>query len=208
MDSLKKSSKKIREKEKNKHQHEKKPDLSSYKDESVKIERGLGYYINLIFSTLAEIPKSLKKRIDNIAILKQIRNKKAFDTKTMLVDFSDEDKENEGKKVVWEYIAINSKGKKIKGYFEAFSRVDVQSFLMGEGLAIYSIRTSKLIQALHKDLGGSKQKIKIKDLIFLLTQLSTYLKAGIPLVEALNILIKQTQKKTYKVILRAVKVLV
>ena len=206
VDKLRYQSQKIKERdEKREAKRKKKESLESYKNENIKFEKkNLGYYINLLLSSIVNIPKSITKRINNIAILKQIRNKKAFDTKTMLVNFSEEDKANEGKKLVWEYIAINSRGKKIKGYFEAFSRVDVQSFLMGEGLAVYSIRTNKLIQTLHGDLGGSKQKIKIKDLIFMLTQLSTYLKSGIPLVEALNILIKQTRKKTYKVILRAV----
>ena len=206
VDKLKTQSQKIKEKDERREAKKKqKESLQSYKNEDIKFEKkNLGYYINLLLTSIVNIPKSITNRVNNIAILKQIRNKKAFDTKTMLVNFSEEDKANEGKKLVWEYIAINSKGKKIKGYFEAFSRVDVQSFLMGEGLAVYSIRTNKLIQTLHGNLGGSKQKIKIKDLIFMLTQLSTYLKSGIPLVEALNILIKQTRKKTYKVILRAV----
>lgn len=206
VDRLRQQSQKIKERdEKREAKKKQKESLAAYKNEDIKFEKkNLGYFINLALTAVIGVPKKIKDKIDNIAILKQIRNKKEFDTKTMLVNFSEEDKANEGKKLVWEYIAINSKGKKIKGYFEAFSRVDVQSFLMGEGLAVYSIRTSKLIQTLHSDLGGSKQKIKIKDLIFLLTQLSTYLKSGIPLVEALNILIKQTRKKTYKVILRAV----
>lgn len=198
-DKDRKKESKVKEKEKDK------IDLSSYKNENVKLEKkNLGYYINVALSAIASIPTDLKKKFDNIGIIKQARNKKAFDTQMMLVDFSDEDQENEGKKVVWEYVAINQKGKKIKGYFEAFSRVDVQSFLMGEGLVVYSIRTSKLIQTLYGKMGGNKIKIKTKDLIFLLTQLSTYLKSGIPLVEALNILIKQTEKKAYKTILREV----
>lgn len=209
LNKLKKEGEIIKKKEDKKQKKNKKEkreiDLSSYKNENIVLEKkNLGYYINKVLSLVVSIPANIKKKIDNIAIIKQARNKKAFDTKMMLVDFSDEDKENEGKKVVWEYIAINEKGKKIKGYFEAFSRVDVQSFLMGEGLAVYSIRTSKLIQTLYGSLGSNRVKIKTKDLIFLLAQLSTYLKSGIPLVDSLNILIKQTQKKAYKNILREV----
>ena len=209
VDKLKKESQKILEKEKNKEKKQKKEkpkiDRTAYKNEDIVFEKkNLGYYINAALTAVVAVPTGIKKKIDNIAIVKQARNKKEFDTKMMLVDFSGDEKETEGEKVVWEYIAINSKGKKVKGYFEAFSRLDVQSFLMGEGLSVYSIRTSKLIQTLHGQLGGNKTKIKTKDLIFLLTQLSTYLKSGIPLVESLNILIKQTQKKTYKTILREV----
>lgn len=208
VEKLKKGSQKIKEKETKKEKkknNKPKIDTTAYKNENIVFEKkNLGYFINAAISAVISIPASIKNRIDNMSIVKQIRNKKAFDTKTMLVDFSQEDKENDGKKVTWEYIAVNEKGKKIKGYFDAFSRVDVQSFLMGEGLAVYSIRTNKLIQTLYGKIGGNKFKIKTKDLIFMLTQLSTYIKSGIPLVEALNILIKQTQNKQYKTILREV----
>ena len=84
----------------------------------------------------------------------------------MLVDFASEadlEEQNKGKGITWEYIAINEKGKKIKGYFDAYSKVDVQSFLLGEGLTPYSIRTSKLIQTLYGSIGGNRTKIKNKD---------------------------------------------
>lgn len=180
-------------------------DTTAYKNENIKLEKkGLGDYINTALTAVVSVPSLIRKKIENIGLIKQARNKKEFDTRAMLVDFSDEDKENTGKRIVWEYIAINNKGKKVKGYFEAFSRVDVQSFLLGEGLAVYSIRTSKFIQFMHKSFGTNNVAIKKKDLIFLLAQLSTYLKSGIPLVDSLNILIKQTQKKVYKSILREV----
>ena len=211
VDKLRKESQKILEKERKKEEKLKqknklKIDTSSYKNENIKIEKkGLGYFINLLLLGIIAIPKSIKKKINNISLVKQARNKKAFDTKTMLVDFSGEDdEENKGKRITWEYIAIDQNGKKKKGYFDAFSRVDVQSFLLGEGLAVYSIRTNKLIQTLHGSIGANKTKIKNKDLIFLLAQLSTYIKSGIPLVDSLNILIRQVQKKSYKNILRDV----
>ena len=180
-------------------------DTTAYKNENIKLEKkGLGDYINSALTAVVSVPSLIRKKIENMGLIKQARNKKEFDTRAMLVDFSDEDKENTGKRIVWEYIAINNKGKKVKGYFEAFSRVDVQSFLLGEGLAVYSIRTSKMIQFMHKSFGTNNVSIKKKDLIFILAQLSTYLKSGIPLVDSLNILIKQTQKKVYKSILREV----
>ena len=205
VEKLKKESQRIYEKEKQK-EAKLKNKSENYKNEKVTVEKKkLGYYINIALSSILLIPKGIKKYFNNIALVKQIRNKKAFDTNTMLVDFSaDEDKEEKGKRVTWEYVAINQKGKKIKGYFDAYSRLDVQSFLLGEGLVVYSIRTSKLIQTLHGSLGSNKTKIKNKDLIFLLTQLSTYIKSGITLVDSLNILIRQVKGKNYKNILRDV----
>lgn len=205
VDKLRSESQKILEKEKLKEQKQSKLSEQNFKDESVKLERkGLGDLINAVLMGIISVPKSIKKKFDNLSLVKQARNKKAFDTKTMLVDFSTEEDEPSGKRLTWEYVAINSHGKKVKGYFDAFSRLDVQSFLLGEGLTVYSIRTNKLIQTLHGSIGGSNTKIKTKDLIFLLTQLSTYIKSGITLVDSLNILIRQVQKKAYKNILREV----
>lgn len=211
VDKLRKESQRILEKEKQKQKKEQQRinntiDTSSYKNENIKLEKKtLGDIINSALTVLVSVPAGIKKKIQNIALVKQARNKKEFDTKTMLVDFSDEvDEDNKGKRITWEYIAINQSGKKIKGYFDAYSRLDVQSFLLGEGLAVYSIRTSKLIQTLHGAIGSNRMRISNKDLIFLLAQLSTYLKSGIPLVDALNILIRQTKKKVYKNILRDV----
>ena len=211
VDKLRKESQKILAKdkireEKEKARHQNKLDTTNYKNEDIVLEKkNLGYYINLALTGVIAIPKSIKKKFDNLSLVKQAKNKKAFDTMTMLVDFSDEeDEKNKGKRVTWEYIAIDQSGKKRKGYFDAYSRLDVQSFLLGEGLAVYSIRTSKLIQTLYGNVSGNRTKIKNKDLIFLLTQLSTYLKSGIPLVDALNILIRQVRKKSYKAVLRDV----
>lgn len=209
VDKLREESQKILEKEKRREEKLKeknKSDISNYKNEDVVLEKkSLGYYINAVLSMIVSIPKNIKKRFENISLVKQAKNKKAFDTKTMLVDFSEEeDEENKGKRVTWEYIAINQHGKKVKGYFEAYSRLDVQSFLLGQGLVVYSIRTNKFIQTFHGSLGGNKTKIKNKDLIFLLTQLSTYIKSGITLVDSLNILIRQVKSRAYKNILRDV----
>ena len=131
-------------------------DTTAYKNENIKLEKkSIGDYINSALSSIIAVPASIKKKFDNIGLVKQARNKKAFDTKTMLVDFSNEDKNNDGKRIVWEYIAINNKGKKVTGYFEAFSRVDVQSFLLGEGLSVYSIKTSKFIQFFYKSFNSN-----------------------------------------------------
>lgn len=196
------------EDEKQQKELRKKIESNSYKNDKIKLEnKNLGYYLNAVLSFVVGIPKNIKKRIDNIAIIKNAKNKKAFNTMEMLVDYKDdltEEEKKKGQRITWEYIAINEKGKKIKGYFDAFTRLDVQSFLMGEGLAVYSIRTSKWIQLLHGAIGENKTKIKQKDLIFLLTQLSTYIKSGITLVDSLNILIRQVDRRAYKSILRDV----
>ena len=203
----KKKSKKAKEEIESAKQKQKEIEANSYKNEDIVIKKeGIGSKIKAGFAAIGAIPTKIKNKFEQAALIKSAKNKKDFETMSMLVDFSadGDDIDTKGKRVVWEYIAINEKGKKVKGYFEAYTRVDVQSFLLGEGLAVYSIRTNKLIQTLHGNKGKSNSRIKPKDLIFLLAQLSTYLKSGIPLVDALNILIRQVQKKSHKNILREV----
>lgn len=122
----------------------------------------------------------------------------------LLIDFDGKDAEKSEKKVVYEYVAKDKEGKIVKDYFEAFSKVEVHSFLLSEGFEVYSIRTNKWIQMMHKNTNVNNTKFKNKDLIFLLTQLSTYIKAGIPLVESLKILEKQYKNKKYKRILTSI----
>ena len=65
-------------------------------------------------------------------------------------------------------------------------------------MTVYSIRTNKWIQTMYSSVNGNGAKIKKKDLIFFLTQLSTYIKSGIPLVEAFAILRRQFKNKNYQ----------
>ena len=122
----------------------------------------------------------------------------------LLINFDGADAEKSDTKVLYEYVAKNPEGKIVKDYFEAFSKVEVHSFLLSEGYEVYSIRTNKWIQMFHKNSNVNNTKFKTKDLIFFLTQLSTYIKAGIPLVEALKILERQYKNKKYKKILKSI----
>ena len=69
-----------------------------------------------------------------------------------------------------------------------FSKLDINSFLINEGYEVYDIKTSQFLNFVYKDSGLLGQKMSVKDLIFWLTQLSTYIKAGITLNEAVKIL--------------------
>ena len=198
------SEKEAIEEKKRKKKKKRKINTTNYKDENVKFERkNLGYYINAFLTAIISIPKGIKNKINNIALVKQAKNKKELETKALLVDFSDDNEDTKGQRIAWKYVAVDDKGKKVTGYFEAYSRLDVQSFLLGEGLNAYSIKTSNFIQSYYKSF-SPRVKFKNKDLIFLLAQLSTYLKSGIPLVESLNILIRQVPKRAQKNVLRAV----
>lgn len=176
-----------------------------YINENVVIEKKkFSDYINAFFAAIGNIPKKIKAKFSNNTFVKNAQNKKDINRQALLLDFEGADAEKSEEKVMYKYVAKDPDGKIITGYFPAFSKVEVHSFLLSEGNEVYSIETNKWIQQLHGS-GSSvnKSKIKIKDLIFFCTQLSTYVKAGIPLVESLKILSRQFKNKTYARIFRA-----
>ena len=143
---------------------------------------------------------SFSDKIKNLLGLGQIKDKYQ-NAEEMTVNYEGPEAQKTKEKQTYEYIIRNPEGKVIKGYFSAFSLVEVHSYLKSQGNIVYSIRTNRWINAMYGSVGGSHDKFKTKDLIFFLAQVSTYLKVGMPLAEAINILSKQFKNKKYKRIL-------
>ncbi len=97
---------------------------------------------------------------------------------------------------VYLYKVQDDHGKIIRGTMIGSSKLDINSFLVNEGYKVYSIKTNKYINFLFKDTGVGGTKLSTKDLIFWLTQLSTYLKSGITLNDSIRILSRQMGKKS------------
>lgn len=98
------------------------------------------------------------------------------------------------KKTKYKYRVENNKGKRFYGYLDAYNQAEVVSYLQNEGYKIIKIEPQNSILSLK--IGGGK--LNYSELAFMLTQLSTYLKAGIPLIEAIRILEKQSVKAEKK----------
>lgn len=202
--------KKIKEEKKRRRQelkNEKNKINGDSKANGEKKKKTFGDLLNSGLETLISIPKKISKKIkekaDSSIFTKDRKNKESMKREALLIDFNGEDAKKSDKKVVYEYVAKNTDGNIVKGYFEAFSKVEVHSFLLSEGFEVYSIRTNKWIQFFHASKQVNDVKFKTKDLLFFLTQLSTYIKAGIPLVESLRILSRQFNNNNYKKLFRA-----
>lgn len=191
---LDKKERKLSKKRKNedyvneKYKGEKKPEKRTFKD---------------ILNDINHFPDRIKKYFQNTMLYKNAKNKKDKNRQILMINFDGEDAVKSEQKQVYEYVGKNAEGKVVKDYFPAFSRVEVHSFLLSEGYEVYSIKTSKWINFFHKSSANVMVKFKVKDLIFFLTQLSTYIKAGIPLVESLKILSRQFKKRGYQKVFRA-----
>ena len=175
-----------------------------YINENVTLEKkSFKNYLNELLLAIGTIPNKLKKIFTENRFAKHAKNKKDINREALLLDFNGADAEKSDEKVMYKYVAKDPDGKIIKGYFPAYSKVEVHSFLLSEGNEVYSIETNKWIQRLYGSANGyNKIKINTRDLIFFCTQLSTYIKAGITLVEALKILSRQFKNKSYSRIFR------
>lgn len=94
-------------------------------------------------------------------------------------------------KTRFKYRAYDKDGKTIKGYFDAYRRIDVESFLNNQGYKIIDIKSSKISKT--SSFLKFEREMRYKDLVFFLTQLSTYIKSGIPLTESIIMLENQAQ---------------
>ncbi len=92
------------------------------------------------------------------------------------------------------YTIINGVGKKETGSFDAETADEVRNFLL---LQEYQVLEIKERAKYDIDIGANS-KMKMGDLAFSLTQLSTYIKSGIPLADSVRILAKQSSKPALK----------
>jgi len=99
-------------------------------------------------------------------------------------------------KTRYKYIVYDKNGKQVKGYFDAFRRIDVESFLTSQQYKILEIKPVKVSKL--SSLLTFQNEMRYKDLVFFLTQLSTYVKSGIPLTDSIAILENQTKNKKHK----------
>ena len=86
---------------------------------------------------------------------------------------------NKSKKIRYKYTVKTNKNKKLSGFIEAHNQNEVNEFLKSEGYTVLKIEKSSVL-----DMKIGSKKLKYSELIFMLTQLSTYLKAGIPLIDS------------------------
>ena len=146
----------------------------------------------------------IKEKYENLSFVKAAREKKEASLIILTINPNGNDAVRTEAKQTYRYLARNKDGKLVKGYFAALSRLDVYSYLIDEGMTVYEIVTNWAINFFHTESSSIKKKMKNKDLVFWLAQLSTYIKAGIPLTDAVKVLAEQDKRKKYKSVYDAV----
>jgi type IV pilus assembly protein PilC len=96
----------------------------------------------------------------------------------------------------YQYTAVNMNGQKVSGIFEAASEDSVRYMLRQKSYYPLEIRPISV----RRSLGEIElfPRIAIKQISILCKQLSAVLRAGVPLMQALSIMVDQTEEKKLK----------
>lgn len=142
------------------------------------------------------------KKLEGEELVKELQRvqQESNEFKRQQVQIQQQDKlvDKQEKLIQFKYVVKASNGEKIKGTFDAETKDDVRIFLVNGGYEVISIEPMKGYE-INISLGSNK--INNNDLSFMLTQLSTYVKAGIPLIDSVRILSKQSNKPAQRKVL-------
>ena len=110
---------------------------------------------------------------------------------------------------VYEYKALNNKGKEVSGIIESESRISAGQTLKRMDLYPFTISetTEKTIEKKRRDISLSflLERINRSDISVFTTQFAALVEAGMPVVTSFEIAIQQTEKKSMKKMLSIIK---
>jgi type IV pilus assembly protein PilC len=106
---------------------------------------------------------------------------------------------------VWE--GINASGKKVTGELEARDTQSVFNLLRSQRITPQANKIRPKGAGLEKEIKipGFGPKVKGKDVVIFTRQFATMIDAGLPIVQALDILTKQTENKAFAKVMAGVK---
>jgi type IV pilus assembly protein PilC len=106
---------------------------------------------------------------------------------------------------VYQYVARTYQGKMVTGKSEATDESAVAKILRDQGLIPTSIEVgSGRAKAAERQPKGRRGRVTIDDIVVMSRQFATMIRAGLPLMEVLNILSEQSEKNVLKTILKQV----
>jgi type IV pilus assembly protein PilC len=105
---------------------------------------------------------------------------------------------------VFQYVARTNQGKMVTGRTEAEDPSAVARLLRDQGLIPTSIEAGATQPRRAKKDVGKRGRAKIEDIVVLSRQFATMIRAGLPLMEVLNILAEQSEKRSIKTVMHRV----
>jgi general secretion pathway protein F len=110
---------------------------------------------------------------------------------------------------VYEYVALDTRGKKLKGIIDAGSPTAARQRLRDSSIYPIEVRETsgrKKENALdERSMGNLLNRVGIRELSSMTRQLATLLGAGLPLVQSINVMVTQTSNPILKKMLAQIK---
>ncbi len=146
-------------------------------------------------NSLTKTQTQKQKKLEGVELDKELERVKAESNEFNRDEQEEAKKINRPKLQSFRYVVRNSSGNIVKGIFDAEDEDSVRIFLTNEGNEIISINKRAPWDI---DISLGTEKVPKNELSFALTQLSTYIKAGIPLIDSMRILARQTSKPSLR----------
>lgn len=105
---------------------------------------------------------------------------------------------------IFSYVARNPQGKTITGTIDALSEQAAAKTLREQGLTPTTVRTGTVGVVTRRKKKGKRGRVRLEDMVVISRQMATMVKAGLPILEGLNILSEQVEKRALKTILGTV----
>jgi general secretion pathway protein F len=108
---------------------------------------------------------------------------------------------------VYEYKGVSSRGKTVSGVRDGESLRAVKAKLKTEGITVLEVREGGSLRAgAAREISfGVGKRVRLADLAVTTRQLATLLSSGLPLMDALNVLVEQEEKAALKAALSSVR---
>lgn len=100
----------------------------------------------------------------------------------------------------FKYTGINSKGKQVNGTVAAKTAEEAIAKLRSQGIYVTEVRESKVAEKAKMDI-QLFTSVKTEDMVVFTRQLATLIRAGVTIIDAVDILSKQTENKSFARIL-------
>ncbi len=105
---------------------------------------------------------------------------------------------------LFSYVARNPQGKTITGTLDALNEQSAVKTLREQGLTPTSVKAGHISSPTRRRQKAKAGRIRLDDMVIFSRQLATMVKAGLPILEGLNILGEQVEKKALKDVIFAV----
>src|SRR6266545_4519872 len=92
------------------------------------------------------------------------------------------------------YVAITTDGKQVTGVFEAPSRVAAGNALLEQFSSVEKVKEKKSLLQIEI----TKKKVPRKDLMHFSRQLSAFLRSGVPVLDAIEVIESELGNKVFK----------